>query len=145
MAIWKSVESTKLFMGKLTHSGDLIEEITDVCRRENIRIGWIEALGAVQKARLGYYNQEIRKYQFIDLDHPLEITKLVGNISLRDGEPIVHAHITLADQEGNAYGGHLVPGTIIFACEFIIQAFEGPVFERAFDEETGLPLWAMEE
>lgn len=37
-----------------------------------------------------------------------------------------------------------MPGTVIFACEFLLQGFEGPAFERAFDEETGLPLWRME-
>ncbi|MFH1623642.1 MAG: PPC domain-containing DNA-binding protein [Pseudomonadota bacterium] len=145
MAIWKKVEPTKVFVGKLGRGSDLLEEISDVCRKEGILLGRVEALGAVQKARLGYYNQDTREYQFIDLSHPLEITKLVGNISLRDGQPTVHAHITLADREGKAYGGHLASGTKVFACEFIIQAFEGPLFERAFDQETGLPLWTISE
>jgi len=34
-------------------------------------------------------------------------------------------------------------GTIVFACEFIIEAFDGPPLERGFDETTGLPLWDM--
>ena len=62
-------------------------------------------------------------------------------ISLRDGEPVVHAHITLSDQQTRAFGGHLAPGTIVFACEFIIHIFEGAKMERGFDEQTGLPLW----
>jgi uncharacterized protein len=67
----------------------------------------------------------------------------VGNISLKDGNPMVHAHITLADEAGKAYGGHLIPGTVVFACEFILQVFEQPLLERGFDEATGLPLWSM--
>jgi hypothetical protein len=35
----------------------------------------------------------------------------------------------------------LAPGTIVFACECVIEKFEGPILERGFDEETGLPLW----
>lgn len=143
MAIMKKVIPRELFMGKLGHGDDLLEEITGVCRKQNIEIGRVEALGAVQKARLGFYNQQTREYQFFILNQPLEITKLVGNISLKDGNPIVHAHITLADETGKAYGGHLAPGTVVFACEFIIEAFDGPVFERGFDEKTGLPLWTM--
>ena len=145
MTIWKSIEPASLLMGKLKHGSDLLEEITNVCYKEDIRIGWIEALGAVKKARLGYYNQEMREYRFIDIDRPMEITKLVGNVSLKDGEPIVHAHITLSDMEGKTYGGHLVKGTEVFACEFILQVFDGVLFERAFDKVTGLPLWAMAE
>ena len=57
---------------------------------------------------------------------------------------MVHAHVTLADKNGKAYGGHLAPGTEIFACEVIVQALEGPEFKRGIDEETGLPLWRMD-
>ena len=71
----------------------------------------------------------------------MEITNLKGNISVKDGNPFVHAHITLADKSGKCYGGHLAPGTVVFACEFLIEALDGPVFERCLDEKTGLPLW----
>ena len=145
MAVMKKVKSRELFMGKLSHGGDLLKEITDLCRKENIQLGRIEALGAVQKASLAFYNQQTHEYQFFVIDQPLEITKLVGNVSLKDGTPIVHAHITLADKTGKTYGGHLAPGTVIFACEFILEVFDGPIFERGFDEETSLPLWTISE
>ena len=132
-------------MGKLTHGCDLLEEITSICINENIKLARIEALGAVQKACIGYYDQKAREYRFVDLDEHLEITNLVGNVSLKDGIPIAHAHITFADATGKAYGGHLAPGTIVFACELILEAFDGPSFTRGLDEETGLPLWTMSE
>lgn len=131
-------------MGKLRHGGDLLEEITAVCTRENIRLGRIQALGAVQRARLAYYDQKTHEYRFFTIDQPLEITNLAGNISVKDGQPMVHAHVTLADSAGNAYGGHLAPGTLVFACELVIESYAGPVFERKPDTQTGLPLWAMD-
>lgn len=143
MAMMKEISPQQLFMGKLRHGADLLEEITAACTRENIRLGRIQAIGAVQHARLAYYNQKTREYRFFTIDQALEILNLSGNISLKDGEPMVHAHITLADDAGNAYGGHVAPGTVVFACEIIIEAFEGPAFERSFDEETGLPLWRL--
>ena len=143
MTIMKKIKPKEVYIGKLRHGGDLLEEITDMCRKKNIHLGRIEAIGAVSKARLGFYNQQTREYQFFTIDQSLEITKLVGNVSLKDGNPIVHAHITLADKTGKAYGGHLAAGTVVFACEFILEAFEGPILERGFDEETGLPLWTM--
>jgi predicted DNA-binding protein with PD1-like motif len=143
MAMMRKVKSREAFIGKLSHGSDLLEEITDICRKEDIRLGRVEALGAVQKARLGFYNQQTREYQFLEFNQPLEITKLVGNVSLKEGDPFVHAHVTLADKAGNAYGGHLAPGTLVFACEFVLEAFEGPILERDFDEVTGLSLWTM--
>jgi len=143
MAIMKKVTIREVFMGKLEYGADLLEELNNLCRQENIKSGRIEALGAVQKASLGYYNQQTHEFQLYTLDKPLEIIKLIGNISMKDGEPMVHAHLTLSDEEGKAYGGHLTTGTIVFAGEFILEAFEAPILERGFDEITSLPLWNM--
>ncbi|UCH80143.1 MAG: DNA-binding protein [Nitrospiraceae bacterium] len=137
----KSIKPSKMYMGKLSHGSDLLEEITDLCIEKNIKLGRVEGIGAVQKARIGYYNQAVREYQYIELDHALEITKLIGNISLKDKAPFVHAHITLSDKKGNAFGGHLAQGTLIYACEIMLQSFEGPELTRSYDEVTGLPLW----
>jgi predicted DNA-binding protein with PD1-like motif len=66
----------------------------------------------------------------------------VGNISIKDGKPMVHAHVTLADGEGRAYGGHLAAGTPVFACEFAIHEYTADqVLARQNDPETGLMLW----
>jgi predicted DNA-binding protein with PD1-like motif len=139
----KKVKPREVFIGRLSQGGDLLEEMTDICGKENIQLGWIEALGAVEKARLAYYNQETHEYQFFVIDQPLEITKLAGNVSLKDGTPFIHAHITLADKAGKAYGGHLAPGTVVFACEFRLEVYDGADIKRDFDEATGLPLWVM--
>jgi hypothetical protein len=128
-------------VNRIRHGADLLEELTRLCVEHDITLGRVEAIGAVQKARIGFYNQSTREYEFRELDHPLEILALVGNVSLKDGRPIVHAHITLADHEGHAFGGHLAPGCVVFACECVIQRIDGDALERAFDDETGLPLW----
>ena len=145
MAVMKKVKPMQVFIGRLTHGGDLLEEISNICLKENIQLGWFEALGAVKRARLAFYNQATHEYEFFVIDQPLEITKLAGDVSLKDGHPFIHAHITLSDKAGKAYGGHLAPGTVIFACEFKLEVFDGPGIKRDFDEATGLPLWKMSE
>lgn len=141
MKITRTVEPGKRLIGKLAHGSDLLEALTAICVEQGIQLGRLEALGAVQKARIGFYNQQTREYEFLELDQELEILKVVGNVSLKDGKTMVHAHITLGDNEGKAYGGHLAPGTVVFACEYVIQELVGEPLERGFDEETGLPLW----
>ncbi len=145
MALIREVKAAKMLIGKLEFGADLLEEITNICVDKDICLGRVEALGAVKKARLGYYNQKEREYHFYELNQTLEITNLVGNISIKDGTPIVHAHVTFSDKDGHAYGGHLATGTIVFACEIVIQVLDGPKFERGLDQETGLPLWSMNE
>ena len=143
MAQFCEMNNVKCLMGRLEHGADLIEELTSVCVANGVTLGWVQALGALQKARLGYYNQGSREYEFIEMDRHLEITNLVGNVSLKNGEPIIHAHVTLADDAGHAFGGHLAPGAIVFACEFCVHVFDGPDLSRGFDDATGLPLWEM--
>jgi len=145
MGILKEVKQKNTFIGRLRHGADLMDELTGICREKDIQLGRLEALGAVQKARIGFYDQERHEYKYSTIDQPLEITNLTGNISIKDGSPFVHAHITLADSTGRAYGGHLAQGTIVFACECVIEILEGPAFERVPDRETGLSLWKMEE
>jgi predicted DNA-binding protein with PD1-like motif len=143
MATHREAAPSRCVMGRLGHGKDLLEELTSVCEKEGVKLGRVEALGAVKRARVGFYNQESREYEFLEFDRPLEITNLGGNVSLRDGKPMVHAHVTLADHEGNAFGGHLAPGTTVFACEFVLQVLDGPEFARGHDDATGLPLWKM--
>ena len=143
MTKFKTVTPKKIIMGKLSFGCDLLEELTKIATESGIRLGRIEAIGAVQKVRIGFYNQNKRKYQFHLFSQPMEIVKLAGNISTKDGTPFVHAHITLADKAGKSCGGHLAEGTTVFACEFILETFEGPEFNRYLDEETGLSLWSL--
>ena len=143
MAIYNQVQFKQTLIGKLSHDADLLEELQSVCVEKGITLGRVSAIGAVKKARVGFYDQDAREYRFLELNKELEIASLIGNISMRDGKPMVHAHIILSDSDGNALGGHLAEGTIVFACEFVIDIYDGPQYLREHDEITGLPLWKM--
>jgi hypothetical protein len=143
MTEFKEFKPARLLMGRLGYGTDLLEELTAVCRKENVRLGSVTALGAVQKARIAFYDQVKREYRHEELNRRLEIAALVGNVSLKDGSPFIHAHVTLTDEKGKGFGGHLAPGTVVFACEFRIEAFDGPELNRVPDAETGLGLWEM--
>lgn len=140
----RTVASKEIYLGRLSRGDDLLEALTAFCRENDVRLGRVRALGAVQKASIACYDQERREYDYFSIDRPLEITNLTGNVSEKDGKPIVHAHLTLADETGAAFGGHLAKGTSVFACEFVIESFAGPPFRRTHDEVTGLPLWEMD-
>lgn len=143
MAEYRKLEARRVFCGKLKHGGDLLTELEAFCVQENIKFGWIHAIGAVSKARIGFYDQQTKIYKFLEIDRNLEIANLAGNVSIKDGRQMVHAHVALSDEEGKSYGGHLAQGTIVFACEFVITEYEGADFVREHDQTTGLGLWKM--
>jgi uncharacterized protein len=132
-------------MGRLAKGEDLLAALEKLAQEHGITLGEVSAIGAVSQARVGFYNQAERQYYYLDLARPLEILALVGNVSLKDGKPMVHAHVTLGDHDGRAFGGHLAPGTLVFACEFIIQEYRSSAaLERRMDDPTGLFLWPPE-
>ena len=141
----RTVETTKTLIGRMSRGDDLLEKLTSIAREHGVRLGRVAALGAVEHARVGFYTQGSQEYHYLELAGELEILSLVGNVSLRDGEPMIHAHITLGDDRGRAFGGHLAPGTRVFACEFTIDVFQGEDLVRGHDEPTGLPLWPEHE
>jgi predicted DNA-binding protein with PD1-like motif len=130
------------FLGRLAKGDDLLQSLEKLCQEYNITLGEVRVLGAVTRARVGYYDQGKREYYFLDFDQPLEILALVGNISLKDDQPMVHAHVTLGDTAGRSFGGHLGEGTPVFACEFAIyEHLADQALTRQYDPETGLTLW----
>jgi predicted DNA-binding protein with PD1-like motif len=145
MAMVRCVEASGCLIANFDQGRDLLGEITDTCKRREISLGRVEALGAVERARFGFYDQRAHEYNYISVDEPLELVKLVGNISIRDHMPFVHAHVVFTDKIGRAYGGHLAFGTTIFVCECVIQKLVGPTLEREWDESTGLFLWPATE
>ncbi len=138
------VQENRTFIGRFRANRDLLEELTEFCETEDIKLGVFSVIGAVTCAKLGYYKQDKKKYaECVSLDKKLEIASCAGNISLLDSKIFVHAHITLADHNGVAFGGHLMPGSMIFAAEYYIKELKGASFERTRDSETGLNLWKL--
>lgn len=67
---------------------------------------------------------------------PLEIVSLVGTV-IQDR---AHIHISVSDQNGNVFGGHLVPGSIVdTTAEVVLADFTDPQYQytRELDQETG--------
>lgn len=131
----------RILLGRLPKGGDLLKEITRVVTENGIETGTLMVIGAVSRARFGFYDQEGREYHFKEVDRHLEIVSCSGNISLLDNQPMVHAHIVLADEDGNTVGGHLAEGTVIFAGEAYIRELKGEKLVRSYDKPTGLSLW----
>ncbi len=130
-------------MARLDHGKDIIGQITDLAVEKEIETGFVNAIGALSRAELGYYDQASQKYIEIQIDEPVELASCSGNISLRDGQPFVHAHAVLSDREGRVWGGHLTSGPV-FAAELYMQELLGLPLKRVPDSITGLNLWSEE-
>lgn len=128
-------------LGQLPYGSDLFDAMTELVQKENIRLGRISGIGATTHAVVAFYDQNTKKYNPLEFPGGMEILNLQGNVSLRDGKPFVHIHVVLGDPQGNVFGGHLLQGTKLFACEVTVDELEGDELVRAHDDRTGLYLW----
>ena len=130
----------RVVFARLSEDEDLLDAITLRARRAGINAGFFILIGALKKANLGFYrNQE---YKPIGISEPVEVVSCMGNISVKEQELIAHAHLSVSNEKGEAFGGHLLPGCVVSAnAELVlVEAFD-PGLERVFDEKTKLHLW----
>lgn len=137
----KEYSSGRLFLGNLPEGSDLLTEIEKFARDNKLDIAVVELIGAVTEAHLGYFDSERREYIETTFNKQMEILSGFGNISLRDGRPVVHLHLVVGDREGRAFGGHVLPGTKVFVAEVLIKEVKGDLLERKYNPKTGLALW----
>jgi predicted DNA-binding protein with PD1-like motif len=135
----------RVVVRRLVPGGDLLEELNKLARTEGIELGALSGIGALRKAAVGIFDIGKSEYAVNKFDEEMEICALTGNVSLKEGEPFVHAHLSLSDGQGRAFGGHTMPGCEIFVAEVILWEFEGARLERRPQEDCGgLALWAAE-
>jgi len=133
----------RTMLARLDHGEDIIRQITNLAEENGIETGALSVIGALSRAKLGYYDQLSHEYGTFSLEEPMELASCLGNISLRDGRPFVHAHAVLSNREGKTWGGHLTSG-VIFAAEVYLQELSGLPLMRVYDSITGLTLWGKE-
>jgi hypothetical protein len=125
------------------HDSDLVEFLTELAKKNRIMVATFTAIGALKYAKLGFYDQKTHEYVETLLSAPQEIASCVGNISMKEGEPFVHAHAVLADRNGNTKAGHLLEGKV-FAAEAHLIELVGTKLVRKNDAATGLSLWDIQ-
>jgi len=130
----------KNLLVRAEHDSDLVQFITKLAEDKGITAAEFTAIGALKRAKLGFYDQKKHRYHEIIVDSPHEIASCIGNISVKNGKSFVHTHAVLAGEDGTTKAGHLLEG-IVFAAEVHLHELEGTKLERKHDEETSLSLW----
>ena len=135
-------DNIKHLIVRVEHDADLIMSITSIARRNSIKAATFTAIGALKNAKIGFYDQDNHEYKETTLSTPQEIASCIGNISIKDEVPFVHAHAVLADKKDRVKAGHLLEGRV-FAAEVHITEFSESKLTRKNDAETGLSLWDL--
>jgi uncharacterized protein len=137
----------RVLVARLEPGSDLMPSLRTLAQRANIRTGVIlSGVASFEKATIRNVGRRPEQYPITDQqriftpkEEPIELLALSGNISQKDGEVFVHAHVTISSglDDGRAYGGHLVDGCIVLTtAELVIMELTGLAMERVHDPVT---------
>ena len=108
-----SVNVGRVIVGKIEPGEDVFDAINEVVKKHKIKAGLINIIGALKKFTIGYFDLKTQKYNFKTFEEDVELISCMGNISYKDGEPIIHIHVAVGREDFSVIGGHLSQPSII--------------------------------
>jgi uncharacterized protein len=135
----KLVEDGRRSLVRFEVGEKLPDALVELARLRGWALASISGLGAVKDVVLGYYDLPERKYINHPVEGVVELVSMIGNLSLLDGNPLWHVHVSVADRKGNLKGGHLMALEVAVTVECWIDT-SPRVVTRKRDEFTGLNL-----
>jgi predicted DNA-binding protein with PD1-like motif len=113
--------------------------LSTFARENRLSAARFTAIGAFREATLGYFDWESKEYRKIPVREQVEVLSLIGDVALKDGTPVVHAHGVLGRSDGSTRGGHLLEGRVRPTLEVVLV--ESPAhLQKRHDPESGLAL-----
>jgi hypothetical protein len=122
---------------------EAVKELGRWVREHKIDAGSLTAIGAFERAVLGYFDWSKKDYKRIPVEEQVEVLSLIGDVAVSDGKPTLHLHAVLGKSDGSTVGGHLLEGHVRPTLEVTLT--EPPSYLRKKkDPETGLALIDIE-
>jgi len=130
----------KIFAVILQTGDEVKDALLRFAKAEHITAASLTAIGAFERATVGWFDIERKQYRPISIDEQVELLSCIGDLSLtQGGEVQLHAHVALGRSDGTTRGGHLLEAHVRPTFEAIVS--ESPAYlRRSFDPSSGLSL-----
>ncbi len=135
----QSKQVDKTYFIFLEKDEPVMKTLTEFCSKNSIQNGEISGIGAVKNIEIGAFDPGSKSYIHKKFDKTHELISCMGNITLKDGEPFIHAHITIGDHDMNVKGGHVFEMTVAVVGEFYIRKIDGSI-HRELNGDIGLAV-----
>jgi uncharacterized protein len=81
----------------------------------------LTAIGAFEKATVGWFDFEKKTYKKIEIEEQCEVLSAIGDVAIGDdGRASLHVHVVLGLSDGTTRGGHLLAGTVRPTLEVVL-------------------------
>ncbi len=122
----KSCTISRIHIVRLNVGDEIVRGLLEASKELGVKGGIVVGIGGVDRARVAVFNPETGEYETTTLEGFHEVASLLGNISLRDGEPYAHVHVTLSNGE-RTMAGHLVEAYVQGTLEAAILELDRPL------------------
>jgi len=113
--------STKIHVVVLDTGEEAFSTLTRYAAEANISAASLTAIGAFEKATVGWFDFEKKTYKKIEVNQQCEVLSAIGDIATGDdGNASLHIHIVLGLSDGSTRGGHLLTGTVRPTLEVVV-------------------------
>jgi predicted DNA-binding protein with PD1-like motif len=131
--------NNNLFVLRIEPNEELFESLLKFADKEKINSGFFYGLGASKNCFIGRYNEKNKDYDWQKINKQMEISSLIGNLTLKENKKYLHIHAVLSDKNLNSIGGHLKELIVYPTCEILFFKFNKKI-SRQYDKLTNLHL-----
>ena len=116
---------------------EILSGLKEFAVKYKITSAQITGIGDASSARFGWYDKSRKMFKVNELHTFGEITSLIGDITLYNGNPVVHVHANLGTEDGLVHGGHLLEGIVNPTLQLMVTVYPVPLYKK-MDEGSGI-------
>lgn len=136
------IQGVKTFLLAFSTGDRLTDQIMAFATDHKISAAYISGIGGLSAVTLAYFEWATKEYNPIPLKEQVELVSFIGNLSMAEGKPKLHAHVVVGRSDGSTMAGHLLDAVVRPTAELVLV--ESPVtLVRVMDGESRLPLFDL--
>jgi len=132
-------EASPTYMIVFSKGDEVVSGLTEFANKYAVKSAHFHGIGSAFSLELGWFDFERLQYKVIPIG-VAEVTSILGNITLYNGEPVIHAHATAALGDGSVKGGHLLKLISGPTIEIVITLEPNPLFKKLDAEFNALMI-----
>lgn len=130
----------RLHLVVLDSGEEAFAALTSFADRQGIGSASVTAIGAFERAVVGWFDFASKSYRKIAVDEQCEVLSALGDVAVdENGKASLHMHVVLGLADGSTRGGHFLEGKVRPTLECVLT--ETPAtLRRRKRKELGIAL-----
>jgi predicted DNA-binding protein with PD1-like motif len=121
---------------------EVMSGLTAFAVQQKVTAGYFTAIGALRRAKFGWFDLEHQAYRNIPVDEQVEVVSLIGDVGLANDKSQVHTHGAVGLPDGQVRGGHLLEAVVFPTLEVFFTTLPSTLVKKR-DAETTLFLFDL--